>query len=166
MKTAICPGSFDPVTVGHMDIIKRASGMFDEVVVSVMLNPEKKTEFSLEERIELLKKAVKSECLHNVRVSGFDGLLAVYAGEIKATAVVKGLRAVSDFDYEFQMALTNRELNDKLETVFLITRSEYMYLSSSMVKSVAKFNGDISRFVPKCILKDVEDRLIKGEGVG
>ena len=151
MTTAICPGSFDPVTVGHVDIIRRARKMFDHVIVAVLVNPTKNPSFSLEERIGLLKRATKE----------IDGLLADYARTRKATVLVKGLRAVSDFEYEFQMSLTNKKLNPELETVFLTTSAENMYLSSSIVKQIAMFGGDISDFVPACILKDIQDRLCK-----
>lgn len=160
MKTAICPGSFDPVTLGHIDIIKRAVKMFDRVIVAVLLNPSKQPSFTIDERIELLRRATKG--IEHVEIVGFDGLLAEYAKEQKATAIVKGLRAVSDFEYEFQMALTNKKLNPELETVFLTTSAENMYLSSSIVKQVAQFGGDIQNFVPECILKDIQKRLCKG----
>lgn len=158
MRKAICPGSFDPVTFGHIDIIKRASGMFDEVLVASMVNPSKEPIFTLDERLSLLKRALSG--ISNVKVVSFDGLLADYAKSMGATVIVKGLRAVSDFEYEFQMALTNEKLNPELETIFLTTRAENMFLSSSVVKQIAKFNGDISQFVPSCILEDIRKRLI------
>ena len=160
LKVAICPGSFDPVTLGHMDIINRARRIFDHVIVAVMLNPAKNTMFTVEERIELLRKCTVD--MADVEVVGLEGLLADYAKIRDATAIVKGLRAVSDFEYEFQMALTNKKLNNELETVFLTTRAENMYLSSSIVKDIASFGGDISNFVPDCILADIKDRLYKG----
>jgi pantetheine-phosphate adenylyltransferase len=160
MKTAICPGSFDPVTMGHLDIVRRAANMFDHVVVAVMVNPSKQPSFTLEERIDLLKRATVG--IPRLELVGFDGLLADYARERQAAAIVKGLRAVSDFEYEFQMALTNKKLNPELETVFLTTSAENMYLSSSIVKQVAQFGGDISNFVPACILEDIKERLCKG----
>ena len=160
MKTAICPGSFDPVTFGHLDIVTRAAKMFDRVIVAVLVNPSKNPSFTLEERIDLLHRVMGE--MPNIEIVGFDGLLAEYARERKATAIVKGLRAVSDFEYEFQMALTNKKLNPELETVFLTTSAENMYLSSSIVKQVAKFGGDISNFVPDCILEDIKARLCRG----
>lgn len=160
-QTVICPGSFDPVTVGHVDIISRASKMFDHVIVAVMVNLSKKPSFSIDERIELLKKATAG--LANVEIVGFDGLLAEYAKQRKATAVVKGLRAVSDFEYEFQMSLTNKKLNPELETIFLTTSAENMYLSSSIVKQVASLGGDITNFVPECIRAEIECRLSQGK---
>lgn len=160
MKTAICPGSFDPVTLGHMDIIRRASKIFDKVIVAVMVNPAKKTAFTLDERVALLKKA--TEEMDSVEVVGFDGFLADLARKRGACAIVKGLRAVSDFEYEFQMALINQKLNSELETMFLTTQAQNMYLSSSMIKDIASFGGDISSFVPACILGDIQQRLCKG----
>lgn len=160
MKMAICPGSFDPVTLGHMDIIQRATKIFDHVIVAVMVNPAKHTMFSVEERIALLEKCVAD--MPNVEVVGFRGLLADYARERGITAIVKGLRAVSDFEYEFQMALTNKKLNRDLETVFLTTQAKNMYLSSSIVKDIAGFGGDISAFVPEPVLEDIRKRLYTG----
>lgn len=157
MRTVICPGSFDPVTLGHVDIITRAASMFDHVIVAVLVNLSKKPSFTIQERINLLKKALKD--VKNVEVVGFDGLLAEYAKECNASAVVKGLRAVSDFEYEFQMSLTNKKLNPDLETVFLTSRAEYMYLSSSIVKQIASLNGDITNFVPECIHDEIKERL-------
>ncbi len=159
MKIAICPGSFDPITVGHLDIIHRATLLFDEVIVLVVINPDKTPSFTSDERIELIKKATQG--MKNVKIDSFGGLLADYAKEKNACAIVKGLRAVSDFEYEFQMALTNRKLNPSMETVFLNTSAENMYLSSSMVKQIARFGGDISSFVPNEILNDVKSRLCK-----
>ena len=157
MKLAICPGSFDPVTIGHLDIIGRARKIFDHVIVAVMVNPEKHTMFTTEERIALIQKCTKD--MEDVEVVSFDGLLADYAKMRGATAIVKGLRAMSDFEYEFQQALTNRKLNPELETVFMITRAENMFLSSSIVKQIASFGGDVSNFVPACILDDIKERI-------
>lgn len=156
-KTVICPGSFDPVTLGHIDIITRASKMFDHVIVGVFINMDKTPSFSIEERIGFLKKTVGH--LPNVEVVGFEGLLAEYARERGATAICKGLRAVSDFEYEFQMALTNRKLNPDLDTVFLTADAQYTYLSSSIVKNVASLGGDILNFVPSCIHDEICNRL-------
>lgn len=162
-RIAICPGSFDPVTLGHVDIISRAAKMFDKVIVAVMVNINKHASFSIEERIELLSQA--TEGIDNLEIVSFDGLLADYAKEKGAVAIVKGLRALSDFEYEFQMALTNKKLNPELETVFLTTQMENMYLSSSMVKQVASFGGDISSFVPRSIHEKIYKRLSsKGDG--
>lgn len=156
-RIVICPGSFDPVTRGHLDIITRASKMFDHVIIAVLVNLSKKPTFSIDERINLIETATSE--LNNVEIVGFDGLLAEYAKERNATALVKGLRAVSDFEYEFQMALTNKKLNSDLETIFLTTNHEYMYLSSSIVKQVASLGGDISGFVPACIHDKIVERL-------
>lgn len=156
--SVICPGSFDPVTLGHIDIISRASRMFDHVIVAVLVNPAKeKPSFSIDERIYLLREATKD--LKNIEIDSFDGLLADYAKKRQVTAIVKGLRAVSDFEYEFQMSLTNKMLNPGLETIFLTAEAKYMYLSSSMVKQVASFGGDIKGFVPDCVLDKIVERL-------
>ena len=151
MKIAICPGSFDPVTFGHMDIITRAASLFDKVIVTVMPNAAKSPLFTLEERMDLLQRVTAD--LPRVEVDCYDGLLAEYA---------RRLRALSDFEYEFQMALTNRKLNAEVETVFLTTRAEHMYLSSSLVKQVASLGGDISEFVPAEILPDILNKIRKG----
>nr|WP_319487492.1 pantetheine-phosphate adenylyltransferase [uncultured Caproiciproducens sp.] len=160
MKIAVCPGSFDPVTLGHLDIINRSRKVFDKTIVAVLVNPEKHTMFTVEERIKLLKRCTKD--MDDIEVVGFEGLLAEYARERGVTAIVKGLRALSDFEYEFQQALTNKKLNANLETMFLTTSAENMFLSSSIVKQIARFGGDISNFVPECILGDIIDRLNAG----
>lgn len=156
-KTVICPGSFDPVTLGHIDIITRASRMFDKVIVGVFINSEKHPTFTIEERVDFLKRTVGD--IPNIKVIACDGLLAECARDLGATAVVRGLRAVSDFEYEFQMALTNRKLNPELDTVFLASDSSFTYLSSSIVKNVAHHGGDITNFVPACIHDEVFNRL-------
>ncbi len=156
-RTAVCPGSFDPVTVGHIDIIRRASKMFDHVIVVVMINAAKQSCFSLEERVRMLRASTAE--FPNVRVDSYNGLLAEYAASKHADAIVKGLRAMSDFEYEFQMALTNKKLSPDIETVFLTTSAENMYLSSSMVKQIASMGGDVSEFVPEVIHKDIVQRL-------
>ena len=158
---AICPGSFDPVTVGHLDIIQRASKMFDDVIVVVMTNVNKKSSFTAEERVEMIK-AVTTD-FDNVSVESYDGLLAEYSKIKKADAIVKGLRAMSDFEYEFQMALTNKKLNPDTETMFLTTKAENMYLSSSMVKQIASMGGNIDDFVPPVIHDKIVARLIEKE---
>ncbi|MBE6696197.1 MAG: pantetheine-phosphate adenylyltransferase [Ruminococcaceae bacterium] len=154
---AICPGSFDPVTFGHLDIITRASNMFKKVIVVVASNSAKNCYFTPDERVEMIKKCIPN--LNNVEVEHYDGLLANYAAQKGATAIIKGLRAMSDFEYEFQMALTNKELNPQVETLFLTTAAQNMYLSSSMVKQIASMGGDISRFVPQVIKQDIIDRI-------
>lgn len=153
-RLAVCPGSFDPVTIGHVDIITRASKLFDQIIVLVSKNPLKQNSmFTATERKELIEIVTKD--LPNVTVDIYEGLLADYAREKGAVAIVKGLRAVSDFEYEFQMALANRQLYDQAETIFLNTTSENMYLSSSVVKQIATFHGDISHFVPE----EIRDRI-------
>lgn len=159
MKTVVCPGSFDPVTNGHLDIIERASALFDRVIVVVMVNAAKNPLFSTEQRVDMLKRSTAH--LSNVTVDSYDGLLATYAKTQGATVIVKGLRALSDFEYEFQMALTNRELNHDLETVFLTATDDKMYLSSSLVKQVAQYGEDVSAFVPACIMQDIQEKFRK-----
>lgn len=165
MRLAVCPGSFDPITLGHLDIITRASKLFDRVIVVVMSNSAKSPLFTQLERMELLQKTIMSAGLDNVTVDCYDGLLADYAKMRNATAIVKGLRAVSDFEYEFQMALTNRKLYPEAETVFLTTAAENLYLSSSLVKQIGRLNGDIADFVPACIVDDINEKFRKEKEV-
>lgn len=158
MRIAVCPGSFDPVTVGHLDIINRASKLFDKVIVLVSFNASKTTaSFKITERMEMINLVTRH--LENVFVDCNEGLLAEYLKSTGACAIVKGLRAVSDFEYEFQMALANKKLYSEAETVFLTTSSENMYLSSSVVKEIASLGGDISGFVPPEILDFITRRL-------
>ena len=161
MKIAVCPGSFDPITKGHLDIINRASKLFDRVIVVVMTNAAKSPLFTQVERMDLLQRAITDAGIDNVIVDCYDGLLADYVKMRNATAIVKGLRAMSDFEYEFQMALTNRKIYPEAETVFLTTAAENMYLSSSLVKQVGTLGGDISDFVPACILSDITNKFRK-----
>lgn len=154
---AIYPGSFDPVTLGHLDIIHRASAMFDKVIVLVACNKNKSCSFTPEERCDLIKRSISD--LENVEVDFYDGLIADYAHSKNAGVIIKGLRAMSDFEYEFQMALTNKKLNPEVETIFLTTSTQYMYLSSSMVKQIASMHGDIGDFVPAAIHQDIIKRL-------
>lgn len=156
-RMVICPGSFDPITKGHEDIIRRASTLFEQVVVVVSANPDKSPIFSIDERVQLIQTVCAD--MNNVEVDKFSGLLIDYVKKRGAVAIVKGLRAVSDFDYEFQMALTNRKLMPEAETVFLTPNSDNMYLSSSMVRQIAKFGGDITSFVPALIVDQVEERM-------
>lgn len=149
-KKAICPGSFDPVTNGHVDIIERAAKIFDSIHIAVLENPEKQSLFSVLDRVEMVKAATKH--IKQVKVESFKGLLVDYAKKVKASAVIRGLRAVSDFEYEFQMALTNRKMDPNIETVFLMTDYKYSYLSSSFVKQIAKLKGDVSELVPEVVL--------------
>lgn len=158
MKSAVYPGSFDPLTLGHLDIIKRASKMFDHLTVSVLDNRAKNALFSVEERVSILKEATKD--LSNVSVDSFNGLLVDYAKQNDIHVSVRGLRAVTDFEYELQIAQTNRKLSDgSLDTVFLTTSLEYAYLSSSSVKEIASFNGDISQLVPDFVVDIVHNKL-------
>lgn len=156
MTTAIYPGSFDPITLGHLNIIRRAAQIFDVVVVCAMVNSDKNPMFSLEERLELISRVVKR--LPNVRVEAFSGLLAEYAQRYENAVIVKGLRAVSDFEAEFQMALINKKINARLDTLFLTASEKYTYLSSSAVKEMARYGADLSEFVPMEIIQDVEEK--------
>lgn len=149
MKKAVCPGTFDPITNGHLDIIRRGLEIFDEVIVAVAKNPKKMPLFSLEERLELIRGSVKG--LQNVRVDAFDGLLVDYARSNKGIAIIRGLRAISDFEYEFQMALMNRRLDSDIETVFMMPSEEYSYLTSTIVKEVASFGGSVKDLVPEVV---------------
>ncbi len=159
-RIAVCPGSFDPVTKGHLDIITRASKLFDEVIVLVSRNMMKQhASFTITERADMLRTVTQH--LENVHIDICEGLLADYIRNVGAVAIVKGLRAVSDFEYEFQMALANRELYAGAETVFLTTTSENMYLSSSLVKQIAAFGGDIHQWVPNEVLDFIEERLLE-----
>ncbi len=159
MRIAVCPGSFDPVTKGHINIIERASKLFDKIIVVVVINPNKTPTFSIDERIDFLKRTTAH--LENVEVDSFSGLLADYVKRAGACAVIKGLRAVSDFEYEFQQALANKQINPEMETMFLITSQEYMYLSSSVVRQIAEFGGSIDRLVPEEISSEIEEKLRK-----
>ena len=157
MKIAVYPGSFDPVTLGHLDIIERSLELFDEVIVAVMYNRNKRPMFDVEERVELLRKSTSH--LKNVTIDSHEGLLIDYLKRKNLNIVVKGLRAISDFEAEFQMASVNQKLSPDVETVFIMTRTEYMYLSSSIVKEVASFNGDISNFVNTVVSEAIEEKL-------
>ncbi len=159
MRRAVFPGSFDPVTKGHLDIIKRSSKVFDEVIVAVLVNPDKKGLFHIEERVELIEKITKN--IENVHVESFHGLLVDYMKEIDAKIVIKGLRAVVDFEYELQMALMNKKLDSTIETMFMMTSSEYSYLSSSSIKQILRFGGCIDELVPNEIVPDIMDKISK-----
>ena len=151
MRRAIYPGSFDPVTNGHLDVIDRARKLFDEVVVAIAVNDQKQPLFSLKERLEFLTKTLGD--LGGVQVAPLEGLLVDFAIEQKATAVIRGLRAISDFEFEFQMALMNRKLEPTVETIFLMPKEEYTYLSSRIVKEIARLGGDIAKFVPTPVVE-------------
>ena len=154
---AIYPGTFDPITNGHIDILARAQKIFGSVVVLVLDNPRKKTMFSTEERVSLIKDSVKG--IDNISVEIYEGLLVNYADNLKDTVVIRGLRAVSDFEYEFQMALTNSKLSRSFEVLFLMTDMKYTYLSSSIVKEIAVLGGDINCMVPECVEKVLKERV-------
>ena len=158
MKRVVCPGSFDPITHGHLDIIGRASEIYDEVVIAVLVNREKSSLFTVEERIEMINETVKG--FKNVTVDSWSGLLVDYCRANSISAIVKGLRAVSDFDYELQMAQMNQELAG-VETLFMATRPQYSFLSSSLVKEIATYGGDVSAHLPKTVLELMLNRLAK-----
>lgn len=162
MKKGIYPGSFDPITNGHLDIIHRGSRICDKLIVSVLNNPNKKSLFTVEERVRMIEESVKD--YDNVEVDHFSGLLINYAKEQKADAIIKGLRAVSDFEYEFQMALMNKKLSEEVETVFLMTSNKTSFLSSSLLKEVAKFGGCIEGLLPDRVKEAVYDKLKENEG--
>lgn len=156
---AVCPGSFDPVTLGHMDIIQRGAKIFEEVRVVVLNNSSKKSLFSVEERLQLLTEATKD--IPNVKVDSYNGLLVDYAQSVNAKAILRGLRAVSDFEYEMQITSMNRKLNEKIETFFMMTNNQFSFLSSSIVKEVAKYNGDVSELVPAAVEKALKEKYLE-----
>ena len=157
MRIGVCPGSFDPVTNGHVDIFERGSRLVDKLIIAVSSNPNKNSLFSMEERVEMIRNSVKH--IPNVEIDCTGGLLNEYVKSKNATIIIRGLRALSDFEYEFQMALTNKKLNPNLETLFLTAEADSMYLSSSMVREIASMGGDISNFVPACIHDRIVERL-------
>ncbi len=162
MLRAIYPGSFDPVTYGHMDIIKRSSNITDELIVGVLNNNAKMPLFSVEERVKMLKEVTSS--LTNVTIVPFDGLLVDFARQMKADFIIRGLRAITDFEYELQMSQTNHKLEPNVETIFLTTNIKYSYLSSTTVKEIAAFGGDISQFVPEVVAEELKNKMkTKGE---
>ncbi len=156
MRIAVYPGSFDPITNGHLDIIERASKIFDKVIVGVLNNNSKNPLFTADERVMLIEKVTGN--LQNVEVSCFDGLLVDFASHHNANVIIKGLRTVNDFEYEFQMALLNKTLNGECETMFMMTNSKYSYISSSMVKELARYNGDLAGLVPSEIIHYIKDK--------
>jgi len=159
MRRAIYPGSFDPVTNGHLDVIERARKLFEEVIVAVAQNDEKQALFSLQDRLDLLRETAGK--INKVRIAQFDGLLVEFAVAQKASAVIRGLRAVSDFEFEFQMALMNRKLETNVETIFLMPKEEYTYLSSRIIKEIARLGGDVSSFVPPVVGKALSGKFAR-----
>lgn len=160
MRIAVYPGSFDPITKGHLDIIKRASKMFDKVIVAVVKNQSKKPMFSFEERRELIMRSVESVgWVDNIEVEEFQGLLVDFMHQHNSKIIVKGLRFVSDFEYEFQQALTNRKLDEEIETMFMVTCYKYSYLSSSIVKEICMLGGDVTDMLPEAIIDDVSEQI-------
>lgn len=161
-KIAIYPGSFDPVTNGHLDIIERGLTIFDKIIVTILENPAKKLLFSVEQRMDLLNRSL--EGFSNVEIASYDGLLVNYAKQRNAQAILRGMRAVSDFEYEFQMALMNRRLNREIQTVFLMTGLRWIFTSSSIIKEAAKFGGNIESMVPPVVQKKLEETFNKSLG--
>ena len=160
MKVYLYPGSFDPITYGHIDIIERASKIADKLIVAVLHNPQKKCLFAIDERVDMVQNSIKH--LSNVSVSSFEGLTVDFCKINNVSIIVRGLRAITDFDYELQLAHTNFELYDKIDTVFFITNLKYSYLSSTTVKQVAEFNGDVSKFVTEYVKNKLIDKFQKG----
>jgi len=156
-KIAIYPGTFDPITNGHIDIVDRARKMFDEVIISIAQNPKKTPLFSVEERKGMIRESIVS--LENIEVDAFEGLLVQYASMRNAIAIIRGLRAISDFEYELQMAMMNRKLREKIITVFLMPHENYIYLNSSIVKEVASFGEDVSHLVPEIVVKKLKEKF-------
>jgi len=159
MKIVIYPGTFDPVTNGHIDVIKRAIDLFDKVVVTVARNPVKSPMFTVEDRLIMLRDCLKT--FPNVSVDSFEGLVVEHAKEVGAIGIIRGLRAISDFEYEFQMALMNRKLDEDLRTVFLMPHEKYTYLNSTIIRNLAQFNSDVSDFVPEIVSKMLVERNVK-----
>ena len=162
MRIAVCPGSFDPVTYGHRDIIERSSKIVDELIVGVLCNKAKMPLFSVEERVKMLNEVTKD--LKNIRIVPFDGLLVEFAAKMEADLIIRGLRAITDFEYELQMSQTNHKLEPNVETMFLTTSIEYSYLSSTTVKEIAAFGGDLTQFVPEAVAVELRKKMsTKGE---
>ncbi|HQY51356.1 MAG TPA: pantetheine-phosphate adenylyltransferase [Ignavibacteria bacterium] len=155
--TAVYPGTFDPVTNGHLDIIERASDLFNEVIVSIAVNQNKKPLFSTDERKDMLVKVTGN--IKNVKVDSFEGLLVSYADKLKANVMIRGLRAVSDFEYEFQMSLTNKKLNPEINTVFLMPNEKYTYLNSSLVRELASYDANVKEFIPDYVLQMLKKKF-------
>ena len=163
MKNAIYPGSFDPVTLGHLDIIRRSSRLVDHLIVGVLNNNAKMPLFSVEERVKMLEEVTKD--FPNVKIIPFEGLLVEFAKQMDAKVIVRGLRAITDFEYELQMSQTNHKIEPEIETLFLTTSLEFSFLSSTTVKEVASFGGDITQFVPEVIVKKIKEKMEERKGV-
>ena len=159
MKKVIYPGSFDPVTNGHIDVIKRARELFDSVVVTVAINPVKQPIFTVDERVNMLKESLKN--YENVSVDSFDGLVVDHAKQLGALGIIRGLRAVSDFEFEFQMALMNRKLSDQVTTIFLMPHEKYTYLNSTIIRNLASLHSDVSDFVPPIVQRALKEKFQK-----
>jgi pantetheine-phosphate adenylyltransferase len=157
MKKAIYAGTFDPITNGHLDLIQRATNLFDELIVAVTSKPNKATLFSAQDRLKMVQESIKG--LKGVKAQLFSGLLADFVSKSKAVVIIRGLRAISDFEYEFQMALMNRKLAPETETVFLMPSEKYTYLSSTLIKEIARNKGEISRFVPEIVVKKLKNKF-------
>ena len=160
-KIAIVPGSFDPITYGHIDIIKRSAQLFDEVIVAILVNPDKKYLFTLEEREEMINESIKD--FKNVKVDSFSGLLVNYAKKVNSTVIVRGLRAVSDIEDEMQLTIMNKALDDNIETIYMMANKQYSFISSSIVKGVSGFGADLSKFVPKHVEEKLEKKVKERE---
>jgi pantetheine-phosphate adenylyltransferase len=160
LRTAVYPGSFDPITNGHLDIVERSSEMFDNVVIAVFINPNKKPLFTVEERVDMIREVTRH--LPNVQVDSFEGLLSDYARQRGAKVIIRGLRAVSDFEYEFQMALMNRKLNPNVETIFMSSSSKNIYISSTIIKEVSSLGGSISGLVPRVVENRLMEKFYQG----
>jgi len=160
LKTAVYPGSFDPITNGHLDIVERSAEMFDNIVIAIFINPNKKPLFSVEERLELIREVTRH--LPNVQVDSFQGLLSDYARQRSAKVIIRGLRAVSDFEYEFQMALMNKKLNPNVETIFMSSSSKNIYISSTIIKEVSSLGGSISGLVPRVVENRLMEKFYQG----
>lgn len=155
--TAIYPGTFDPITNGHLDIIERASGLFENVIVAIAVNSSKTPLFTEDERKDMIKRVTSH--LDNVKTDSFKGLLVRYAEEKKAGVIIRGLRAISDFEYEFQMSLTNRKLNSEIDTIFLMPNEKYSYLNSSLVRELASYNASVKEFLPEYVMKKLKEKF-------
>ncbi|MBF0710280.1 MULTISPECIES: pantetheine-phosphate adenylyltransferase [unclassified Gemella] len=159
-KVAIIPGSFDPITLGHIDIIERCSKIFDEVIIAILINPDKKYFFTVKERVEMTQEIIDSlDKIDNVRVDSFSGLLVSYAKKTGSNIIVRGLRAVSDFEYEMQLTSMNKSLDEEIETFYMMTNTKYSFISSSIIKGVSGFGADLTKFVPNIVAKRLEEKL-------